>query len=282
MKYLKKYNYFKLIIENQKFCGECGSKLELKDRFCDECGTKQDMVNRPKSDDEKSVLLKMDDDKIDLKEKIKMIISVYEKDLIQNHEFDKKAQEVISNYSKKYGYDNDLYKTVTKLCKKSLLIGTIDTYKSRSQDPEYRQMLDSLIDEFHDKDIDDYDTTSAFVKALLLDTANLLIKRDRCKPWKDEFLKLANSFKKDEKGYSNSSTLMSQMIALEMMIIVAHKYPKHKAEFDKIFQEFLKHNKSSDLLEKTWAKESEIKKQKSGSSKIAFDSSGKEVKDDYK
>lgn len=273
MKYLKKYNYFKLILENQKFCDECGSKLELKDRFCDECGTKQDMVNRPKSDDEKSVLLKMDDDKIDLKEKVKMIISVYEKDLIQNHDFDKKALDVISNYAKKYGYD-DLYKNATKLSTKSLLIGTIELYKSKSQNTEYRKMLDSLIDEFHDKDVDDYDTTSAMMKAILLDTANSLIKRDKCKPWKDEFIRIANSFKKDEK---DSSTLMGQMIALEMMIIVAHKYPKHKSEFDKIFQEYLKNNKSSDLLEKTYAKEAEIKKQ-IGGSKIVFDSSGKEVK----
>lgn len=275
MKYLKSFKIF----ENKKFCQECGSELGLKDRFCDQCGTKQDMLNRPKSDDEKSVLVKLNDEKIDLKEKVKMIISVYEKDLIQHNDFDKKVQEVLNDYVKKYGYDNDLYKTALKLCKKSLLIGTIDTYKSKSQDPEYRKMLDSLMDEFHDKDVDDYDNSSAMMKALLLDAANSSIKKDKCKPWKDDFFRLANNFKKDEKGFSNASTLMGQMLVLEMMIVVAHKYPEHKKEFDKIFQEYLQDNSSSELLKKTYAKEVEIKKQKSSSSKLKFDSSGKEVKE---
>lgn len=286
MRYLKLYEQFshsfRLISENQKFCGECGAKLELKSRFCEECGTKQDMLNRPKSDDEKSVLSKLDDDKINLKEKVKMIISVYEKDLTQHNDFDKKVQDVLNDYVKKYGYDNDLYKTAQKLCKKSLLIGTIDTYKSKSQDPEYRKMLDSLMDEFHDKDVDDYDTSGAMMKALLLDAANHAVKKDKCKIWKDEFFRLANNLKKDDKGFSNGNTLMGQMLSLEMMIDVAHKYPKHKSEFDKIFKEFLKDNQTSDLLKKTYAKEAEIKKQISGGSKLKFDSSGKEVKDDYK
>lgn len=255
----KKYKSFRLVFENQKFCGECGAKMELKSRYCGECGTKQDTVNRPKSDDEKSVLTKLDDDKIDLKEKVEMIISAYEKDLIQHHDFDTKAIDIIGNYPKRYGYD-DLYKKAMKLSKKSLLIGTIEINKSKSQDPEYRKMLDSLIDEFHDKDVDDYDTSSAMQKAVLLDTANMLGNRERFKPWKDEFLKIANGFKKDEKGNNNSLTLMEHMLALEMMILVAHKYPKHKEEFDKIFQEYLKNNKSSDLLKKTYAKEAEIKK----------------------
>ena len=86
------------------------------------------------------------------------------------------------------------------------------------------------------------------------------------KDWNGECILLNNEViirkdKKDEKGNSNASTLMGQMIALEMMIVVAHKYPKHKSEFDKIFQEYLKHNKSSDLLQKTYTKEVEIKKQ---------------------
>ena len=114
-------------------------------------------------------------------------------------------------------------------------------------------------------------------KALLLDTANHAIKKDNCKPWKDVFFRLANSFKKDDKGFSNGSTLMGQMLALEMMIGVAHKYPKHKEEFDKIFKEYLKDNQSSELLKKTYAKEAEIKKQISGGSKLKFDSSGKEI-----
>jgi hypothetical protein len=274
---VKKCNSFRLVSENQKFCHECGSKLELKSRFCDECGTKQDMLNRPKSDDEKSVLSKLDDDKIDLKEKVKMIISVYEKDLIQHNDFDKKVQDVLNDYVKKYGYDNDLYKTAQKLCKKSLLIGTIDTYKSKSQDPEYRKMLDSLMDEFHDKDVDDYDTSGAMMKALLLDAANHAVKKDKCKIWKDEFFRLANNLKKDDEGFSNGNTLMGQMLSLEMMIGIAHKYPKHKSEFDKIFKEFLKDNQPSDLLKKTYAKEAEIKKQISGGSKLKFDSSGKEI-----
>lgn len=277
--FLKKYNSFRLVSENQKFCGECGAKLELKSRFCGECGTKQDMLNRPKSDDEKSVLSKLDDDKIDLKEKVKMIISVYEKDLIQHNDFDKKALDIVGQYQKSLLPNrlDDIGSKALKLCKKSLLIGTIDTYKSKSQDPEYRKMLDSLIDEFHDKDVDDYDNSSAMMKALLLDAANHAVKKDKCKLWKDEFFRLANNFKKDEKGFSNASTLMGQMIALEMMIAVAHKYPKHKEEFDKIFQEYLKDNKSSELLKKTYDKEAEIKKQISGGSKISFDSSGKEI-----
>ena len=278
MKYLKTFRIF----ENQKFCPQCGSKLDLKSRFCGECGHKQDMLNRPKSDDEESVLSKLNDEKIDLKEKIKMIISVYEKDLIQNHDFDKKALDVIIEYQKKYGFDDEFYKKAMKLSKKSLLIGTIEMYKAKSQDPEYRKMLDSLIDEFHDKDVDDYDNLSAMMKALLLDTANSSIKRDKCKPWKDEFLRIANSFKKDEKGNTNQSTLMGQIISLQMMIVVAHKYPEHKKEFDKIFQEYLQDNNSSELLKKTYAKEAEIKKQKSGSARKLFDYTGKEVSDDYK
>jgi len=278
MKYLIDFRLF----ENKKFCGECGSELGLKDRFCDQCGTKQSFHDRPKSDDEKSILTKLDDEKIDLKEKLALIITAYEGDLEQHHDFDKKVQSILSKYQKKYKSDilnDESYRKAFKLSKKSFMIGTIELYKSKSQDPEYRKMLDSLIDEFHDKDVDDYDTTSAMMKALLLDTANSSIKRDKCKPWKDEFIQIANSFKKDGKGeWSDSSTLMAQMIALRMMIIVAHKYPKHKSEFDKIFQEYLKDNESSELLKKTYAKEAEIKNKKVR----LFDSNEKEVSDDYK
>jgi hypothetical protein len=277
MKYLKRFKIF----ENKKFCGDCGSELGLKDRFCDQCGTRQYLSARPKSDDEKSVLAKLDDEKIDLKEKLALIIKAYEGDLEQHHDFDKKVQSILSEYQKKYKSDtlnDESFKKALKLSKKSLMIGTIELYKSKSQDPEYRKMVDSLIDEFHDKDVDDYDNSSAMMKALLLDTANSSVKRDKYKPWKDEFFKLANDFKKDEKGYSNSSKLMGQMIVLQMMISVAHKYPEHKKEFDKIFQEYLQDDKSSELLRKAYAKEAEIKKQKNGGSKLRFDSSGKEIK----
>ena len=258
MKYLIDFKLF----ENKKFCGECGSELGLKDRFCDQCGKKQSLHDRPKSDDEKSILVKLDDEKIDLKEKLALIITAYEGDLEQHLDFDKKAQSILSEYQKKYGFDDESYKKALKLSKKSLMIGTIELYKSKSQDPEYRKMVDSLIDEFHDKDVDDYDNLSAMMKALLLDTANSSVKRDKCKPWKDEFLRIANSFKRDEKGFSNSTKLMGQMIALQMMISVAHKYPEHKKEFDKIFQEYLQDDKSSELLRKAYAKEAEIKKTK--------------------
>lgn len=272
MRYLIDFKLF----ENKKFCGECGSELGLKDRFCDQCGTRQDLLTRPKSDDEKSILTKLDDEKIDLKEKLALIIKAYEGDLEQHHDFDKKALDVIAEYQKKYGFDDESYRKALKLSKKSLMIGTIELSKSKSQDPEYRKMVDSLIDEFHDKDVDDYDNSSAMMKALLLDTANSSVKREKYKPWKDEFFKLANDFKKDEKGNSNSSKLMGQMIALQMMISVAHKYPEHKKEFDKIFQEYLQDDKSSELLRKAYAKEAEIKKQ-NGVSKPRFDSSGKEI-----
>lgn len=267
MKYLKHFKVF----ENKKFCSECGSELELKTRFCGECGTKQDMLNRPKSDDEKSVLVKLDDDKMDLKEKIGLIISTYEGDLIQHHDFDKKVLDVIGEYQKKFGYD-DFWEKALKLCKKSNLIGTIEIYKAKSQDPEYRKTLDSLIDEFHDKDVDDYDSTSMMMKALLLDTVNSSLKRENRRPWKDQYFNLIKDFKKDD-----ASEIFGQIIALDMMITVAHKYPKHKADFDKIYQEYLKNGISSELLKKTYAKEYEIKKQPNGS-KIRFDSSGKEIK----
>lgn len=275
MKYIKSFKIF----ENKKFCHGCGSELGLGDRFCDQCGRRQDMSYRPKSDDEKFVLAKLNDDKIDLKEKIKIIISAYEKNLIQHLDLEKKANYVISEYLKKFGFADEFYKKANKLATKNFLVGTIEFYKSRSQDPEYRKMLDSLIDEFHDKDVDDYDTTSAFTKALLLDAANSSIESDRRKPWKDEYLRIANNFKKDEKGFSNSATLMGQIISLDMMTAVAHKYPEHKHEFDKIFQEFLKHNKTSDLLKKTWEKESEIKKKKNNSGRRLFDCFGREVKE---
>jgi hypothetical protein len=261
------------IFENQKFCDECGSKLNLKDRFCDECGKKQDMSNRPKSDDEKSIIVKLDDPKVDLKEKINLIISTYENDLIQHQDFDKKALDVIGEYGKKYNYDT-LYKKAFKLSKKSLIVGTIEIYKSKSQDPEYRKTLDSLIDEFHDKDVDDYDTSSAMMKALLLDAARLGSQKERGKLWKDQYMSLVNSYKKDDKG-DNSTKIMSNIIALNMMVVVSHKYPKHKSEFDKIFQEYLKDGSSSELLKKTYAKESEIKNKPK---QIYFDSSGKEIK----
>lgn len=275
MKYLKRFKIF----ENKKFCGECGSELGLKDRFCDQCGTKQDMVARPKSDDEKSVLAKLNDDKVDLKEKIDLIISTYEGDLIQHLDFDKKASDVIGEYQKKYKSDilnDESYKKAVKLSKKSLLIGTIESHKAKSTDPEYRKMLDSLMDEFHDKDVDDYDTSSAFTKALLLDTANMHFKREKGKPWKEQYLSIANSYQKG----SNSTTIMGQMLVLDMVVSVAHKYPEHKAEFEKIFQDYLKTNKSdySNLLSNVYAKEAEIKKQKNGGSKLRFDSSGKEIK----
>jgi hypothetical protein len=46
------------------------------------------------------------------------------------------------------------------------------------------------------------------------------------------------------------------------MISVARKYPEHKKEFDKIFQEYLQDDNSSELLRKAYAKEAEIKKTK--------------------
>jgi len=267
MKYLKNFKIF----ENQKFCDQCGSKLGLKYKFCDQCGKKQDMLTRPKSDDEKSIIAKLDDPKVDLKEKIKLIISTYEGDLIQHHEFDKKALEITGQCQNKYGIDDESYKKAFKLCKKSLLMGIIEINKSKSQDPEYRKTLDSIIDDFHSKDVDDYDTTGAMFKSLLLDTARISFSKERGKPWKDQYMNLANSYKKDDKG-DNSIKIMSNIIALDMMVVVAHKYPKHKAEFDKIFQEYLQDGITSELLKKTYAKESEIK------NKIQFDSSGKEIK----
>ena len=244
--------------------------MNLKDRFCDECGKKQDMLNRPKSDDEKSIIVKLNDPKVGLKEKINLIISTYEGDLIQHNDFDKKSLDVLDQYQKKYGYDNELYKKAHRLCQKSLLIGTIEIYKSKSQDPEYRKSLDSLIDEFHDKDVDDYDTTSAMIKSLLIDAARSSFSRERGKPWKNQYMNLANSYKKGE----SSNKIMSNIIALDMMVVVAHKYPKHKSEFDKIFQEYLKDGSSSELLKKVYDKESEIKNKPK---QIYFDSSGKEI-----
>ena len=42
MKYLKKFNESL----NVKFCGECGTKLNISDVFCGECGTKQDELSK--------------------------------------------------------------------------------------------------------------------------------------------------------------------------------------------------------------------------------------------
>jgi hypothetical protein len=207
-----------------------------------------------------------------LKEKINLIISTYENDLIQHQDFDKKALNVIAEYGKKYNYDT-LYKKAFKLSKKSLIVGTIEILKSKSQDPEYRKTLDSLIDEFHDKDVDDYETPAAMMKALLLDAARSGSQKERGKLWKDQYMSLVNSYKKDDKG-DNSTKIMSNIIALDMMVAVAHKYPKHKSEFDKIFQEYLKDGSSSELLKKVYDKESEIKNKPN---QIYFDSSGKEV-----
>jgi ribosomal protein L40E len=277
MKYIKHFQVF----ENQKFCTKCGAKLDLKSKFCTKCGVKQSMMNRPKSDDEKSVLAKLNDNKVDLKEKISLIISIYEGDLIQHMDLDKKAFDILDEYQKRYGFNDESYKKAIKLQKKSMLIGTIEQYKSKSQDPEYRKSLDSIIHQFHDKDVDDYDDSSIMIKSLLFDQARFSSSKEKGKLWKDLYMKLANSYQKDSKG-NNGQKLFGQMLMLDIMVSRASKYPDHKVEFDKIFQEYLKDENGSELLKKTYAKESEIKKQKSGVTNHRFDSSGKEVKDDYK
>lgn len=252
MRFLKSFKIF----ENKKFCTKCGAELDLKSKFCTKCGVRQSMTNRPKSDDEKSVLVKLNDSRIDLKEKIGLIISTYEGDLIQHTDLDKKAIDIIDEYQKKYGFDES-YKKAIKLQKKSMLIGTIELYKSKSQDPEYRKSLDSIISQFHDKDVDDYDSSSIMMKSLLLDQARFSSSREKGKLWKDLYMKLANSYQKDSKG-NNGSKLFGQMLMLDIMVNTASKYPDHKVEFDKIFQEYLKDEDGSELLKKTYAKSKEI------------------------